>query len=98
MHIYNTHGLVERITALLLRILSVLLNSPRRGKEREEKKGGRKEERRDVSAMEEELLRKTEGPSPAKSKHYVLWLNMLSHPGGGDNQRETLASPTQHSR
>lgn len=84
MHIHNTHGLGERITALLLRILSVLLipPPPRRGKEREEKKGGRKEERGDVSAMEEGVLRKAKGPSPAKSKHYALWLNMSSHPGG----------------
>lgn len=58
---------MERITALLLRILSVLLMSPRRDKEREEKKGGRKEEKGDVSATEEEVLQKAEGPSTAKS-------------------------------
>lgn len=84
MHIHNTHGLVERITALLLRILSVLLIPPtsvevkreKRKREEGKKRGG------DVSATEEGVLRKAEGPRPAKSKHYALWLNMSSHPGG----------------
>lgn len=41
--------------------------SHRKDKEREEKKGGRKEEKGDVSATEEEVLQKAEGPSTAKS-------------------------------
>lgn len=37
--------------------------------------------RGDMRAMQEAGLWKAEGPSTVKCNHYVLWLDVLTHPG-----------------